>query len=232
MDRGSSATVPDRADPGEWAAEPAAIARCLREWHDAEGRVYALVLTAPELYEVSLQLVRAVADELGCVTNEAGLVEAYDADPGLVGRVAAARGVDLRAVDAAGVAGAGFGLRHGELVAAHAHEAAQRRVHEAREAGRSWATLHESGTLPEPGALGAGYHLVEASLCVPWGVHGSVTFDLEASAMVYLVEPVAVDVAEASWWLSDDLPVPAGTYPDLDSWRAALDEMRATLVAL
>jgi hypothetical protein len=232
VDVTSSRTVPDRAGSGGWAADAATLARCLRDWHDAEGRVYGLVLTAPELYELSLELVRAVADELGSVTTEAGLVQAYTADPEIVGRVAAARGVDLRVVDVTAVAGASFCLRHGELVAAHAHQAAQQRVSDARAAGQSWATLHESGALPEPGSFTAGYHLVEASLDVPWGLHGSITFDLEDNAMVYLVEPVAVDVAEASWWLADSPPVPAGTYADLDAWREALDDMRAALVAL
>lgn len=242
MDLSSSRTVarqpgagrhgPSRTGSQEWAADPATLARCLREWHDAEGRVYGLVLTVPELYEVSLGLVRAVADELGGVASEAGLVEAYAADPGIVGRVAARRGDDLRLVDVPAIAGASFCLRHGELVAAHAHQAAQQRVDEARDAGRSWATLHESGTLPEPGSFSAGYHLVEASLVVPWGLHGSITFDPEASSMVYGVEAVAVDLAEASWWMADNPPVPDGTYPDLDSWRIALDDMRAALVAL
>ena len=227
----SSHTVARGPGPQEWAADPVTLARCLRHWRDAESRVYGLVLTSPELYELSLGLVRAVADELASVTTEAGLVAAYDADPGVVRRVAEARGVDLHVVDAAAVAGASFCLRHGELVAAHAHEAAQRRVSEARAAGRSWATLHESGTVPEPGAMTAGYHVVEASLTVPWGLHGSITFDLEANAMVYLVEPVAVDVAEASWWMADSPPVPSGTYGDLDAWRTALDDMRAALVA-
>lgn len=223
---------PGRPEPGEWAADSATIARCLRDWRDAEGRVYGLVLTVPELYELSLGLVRAVADELGGVTSEAGLVEAYTADPGIVGRVAAARGIDLRVVDVPAITGASFCLRHGELVAAHAHQAAQQRVDEARNAGRSWATLHESGTVPEPGSFSAGYHLVEASLVVPWGLHGSITFDLEANTMVYGVEPVAVDLAEASWWMADSPPVPDGTYADLESWRTALDDMRAALVAL
>lgn len=232
MNLRTAGTVPGRPGQGEWAADPATLAQRLREWHQAEGRVYGLVMTSPELYELSLGLVRAVADELGCVTTEAALVEAYGGDPGILTRVAAAREVDLQVVDADAVVGAAFCLRHGELLAAHAREVAQQRISDARAAGRAWATLHESGTVPEAGAMSAGYHLVEASLDVPWGLHGSITYDLEADMMVYLVEPVAVDLAEASWWIADSPPLPQRTYADLTSWRSGLDDVRAALASL
>jgi hypothetical protein len=224
--------VSHELDAASWAADPAELAESLRRWHEAEGRVYQLVLTSPELYELSLVLVRAVADELGGVVSEAGLVRSYAGAGEVVERVAAARGVDVGRVDVGAVAGAGFCLRHGELVAAHAQQAARRRVEEARAAGRTWATLHESGTLPEPGGFGVGYHVIEASLEVPWGVHGSATFDLETGSMVYLVEPVAVDVGEASWWIPDEAPVAERTCGDVDTWRAALAEMRTELSEL
>jgi hypothetical protein len=214
-----------------WAADPAELATLLSRWREAEGRLYGLVLTSPELYELSLGLVRAVADELGAATTEAALVASYASGPELVRRVADAGGVDLGLIDADAVVAAGFSLRHGELVAAHAREAALRRVQQARAAGRSWVTLHESGTVPQHGRLGTGYHLVEGSLQVPWGVHASVTFDLDTSSMVYLVEPVAVDIAEASWWIPDELPAPSRTCSDLDLWQAAVADLRRTLAA-
>jgi hypothetical protein len=220
-----------------WSADPTELATCRRQWREAEGRLYQLVLTSPELYELSLGLVRAVADELVGVTCEATLVSAYATGSDVLDRVVATRGAqdpngvtDLSLVDTAAVVGAGFSLRHGELVAAHTRETALLRVRDARAAGRSWVTLHESGTVPLPGRLGAGYHLVDASLDVPWGVHASVTFDLDTSTMVYLVEPVAVDLAEASWWIADDAPVPERTCPDVDTWRQALADARAALV--
>lgn len=218
-------------DASAWAADPAELASCLSRWHQAEGRLYALVLTSPELYEASLGLVRAMADELSTTTSEAELVASSATGPELLRRVAKRDAVDLSLVDTDAVVAAGFCLRHGELVAAHAREAALRRVHQAREAGLTWVTLHESGTLPRPGQLGAGYHLVEGSLTVPWGVHASVSFDLDTSTMVYLVEPVAVDVAEATWWLPDDPPVPTRTCADADTWHAALADVRHDLLA-
>jgi hypothetical protein len=228
----SSGSRPGSDQVTTWAADPAELARLLSRWREAEGRLYRLVLTAPELYELSLGLVRAVADELGVAATEAALVAAYASGPELVHRVAERDGVDLGLIDADAVVAAGFSLRHGELVAAHAREAALHRVQQARAAGRSWVTLHESGTIPRPGGqLGAGYHLVEGSLLVPWGVHASVTFDLDTSSMVYLVEPVAVDIAEASWWIPDEQPVPNRTCPDVDTWQAALADLRRALAA-
>jgi hypothetical protein len=221
----------DAGGTSAWAADPAELATCLSRWHEAEGRLYGLVLTSPELYEVSRPRVRALADELGTSVSEAQLVASYAAGTELLHRVADRDAVDLSLIDTAAVTAAGFCLRHGELVAANAREAALRRVHQARAAGLPWVTLHESGTLPRPGQLGAGYHLVEGSLQVPWGVHASVTFDLDTSTMVYVVEPVAVDVAEASWWLPDDPPVPSRTCADVDSWRAAVTEVRTSLAA-
>jgi hypothetical protein len=214
-----------------WAADPVELATCLSRWHEAEGRLYALVMTSPELYETSLGLVRSVADELTTTVSEAALVASYATGAALLRRVADRDAVDLSLIDTDAVVAAGFCLRHGELVAAHAREAALARVHEAQATGRSWVVLHESGTLPRTGQLGAGYHLVEGSLEVPWGVHASVTFDLDTSSMVYLVEPVAVDVAEASWWLPDDPPVPSRTCADVDAWHLALADVRRDLVA-
>jgi hypothetical protein len=62
-------------------------------------------------------------------------------------------------------------------------------------------------------------------------VHGSVTFDLDSSAMVYLVEPVAVDVAEASWWIPDTPPLPERTCDDVETWRAVMADVRRALAA-
>jgi hypothetical protein len=230
VDSSGSRQGPEQA-AATWAADPDELASSLSRWREAEGRLYRLVLTSPELYEVSLGLVRAVADELGSVLTEAALVESFATARELVHRVAERNGVDLGLIDADAVVAAGFSLRHGELVAAHAREAALRRVQQARAAGRSWVTLHESGTLPRPGQLGAGYHLVEGSLLVPWGVHASVTFDVDTSSMVYLVEPVAVDIAEASWWIPDEVPVPNRTCPDVDTWQTAMADLRRALAA-
>ncbi len=216
----------------EWAADPDALAGCQRQWKAAEGRLYGLVLTSPELYETSLGLVRALADGLAGVRTEAGLVAAYAGGERVLRDVAAGRGVDLGLVDTAAVLGAAFCLRHGELRSARARELALLRVRQAASAGRSWVTLHESGTLPKPGSLSAGYQVVEACLEVPWGVHGSVTFDLDSNAMVYQVEPVAVDVTEASWWVPDAPPVPERTCADVDSWRTAMADVRHALQAV
>jgi hypothetical protein len=220
-----------RADAARWAADPADLARCRARWREAESRLYRLVLTSPELYETSLRLVRAVADELRAVTSEADLV-ALDADgTQVLDRVSRTEAGDLSMIDTAAVVAAGFSLRHAELVAAHDRDVALQRVQLARAAGRPWVTLHESGVLPTPGQLGAGYHLVEGSMQVPWGVHASATYDLDSATMVYLVEPVAVDVTDASWWVPDDAPVPTRTCADVAAWQEALTDVRERLTA-
>lgn len=220
--------------PGGASGQPAGSGidqALVRQWQDAEARVYRLVLSSAERYELSVTLVRAVADALADVPDDEELVRRYDDWRAVVQQVARERGVPADALDQEAVAGAAFSLRHAELVSSRARAAAIARVGQARAEGLAWATLYESGTAPADDLPSMAYHVVQGCLHSPWGVHASAVFDVDTNEMVYLVEPVAVDVDEASWWAADQAPVAERTCADLAAWRAAQDEMRTQLAA-
>jgi len=112
------AAVPDATASGTDAA-------LVSRWRDAERRLYPLVLSAPELYERSLVLVRATADELRAIDDGTQLVARFAEGEQLVLQAAHVAGLPVAGVDVAAVAGAAFALRHGELEAAATRAAAR-----------------------------------------------------------------------------------------------------------
>jgi len=202
----------------------------LARWREAERRLYPLIMSAPELYEYSLRLVRAIADDLHNVENSEELERRFADSTSIAARVAADVGVDASQVDVDAVAGAAFALRQSELDAAARRATALSQLAAARDRGEPWATIYESGRVTPDGGVVPPYHLVEASVQRPVGLHSWATFDMEAGAVVYGVEVVGVDADSGRWWLDDSPSAVEQTHTDAESWRASLAQLRETVL--
>src|SRR5437870_2055260 len=117
-----------------------------RRWQRAEERLYPVVLVRPEVYELSLRLVRAVADRLALCHDEEALAEAYGGAAELVARAAREEEIPTTDLDLGLVADAGFSQRRREVVVETHRAEAIRRIRAARERGELWAVLYETGS--------------------------------------------------------------------------------------
>ena len=216
------AAAPDATPSG-------AAASLVGRWRDAERRLYPLVLSAPELYERSLVLVRATADALRAVDDEAQLVARFTDSEQLVLQAAEAGKLPVAGVDLGAVAGAAFALRHGELDAAATRAAARASLSAARDAGHAWATLREDGRRLPGGEVVPPYHLVEAATTRPVGLHAYAVFDMTSGTVSYGVQALGIDETTGHWWVDEASPVPERIHEDAQAWEASRREMRELL---
>jgi hypothetical protein len=145
-------------------------------WAEAERRLYPLATTNPDAYMQAIKLVRAVADRLGEVTSNTALAAQWDLRAALVDEILAGAETGLPAgAGADDVAAAGFSLRHAELRAEQEQAEQRLRIVTAREAGETWAVLHERSA-PEAG-LAKPYQCIELHLATGIAVISSVEPD-------------------------------------------------------
>ena len=116
-------------------------------WRKAEARVYPTVMVNVELYRDYIGAVRAVAELLGDVHTEDGLVEAYHERRELV-REAIARDTPpmLALMDLDAVRDAAFCHRHREVTREQGQALAHERLERARREGAEWVVLFDDVT--------------------------------------------------------------------------------------
>jgi hypothetical protein len=217
------AAVPDATASGTDAS-------IVGRWRDAERRLYPLVLSAPELYERSLVLVRAAADELRAIDDGAQLVARFPESEQLVLQAAQAAGLPVAGVDLAAVAGAAFALRHGELEAAATQLAARNALAAARTAGVPWATLREDGRRMPDGEVVPPYHVIEAATSKPVGLHAYAIFDMTSGTVSYGVQVLGIDESSGRWWVDEASAIPERTHDDAQVWQRSRQEIRDLLL--
>jgi hypothetical protein len=193
----------------------------ISHWRSAENRLYPVVMTRPDLYELCVRLVRAVADDLGSARSPEQLLEAY----GRAGEVAAEAvrrtNLSTEGIDLGLVAGAAFSLRYRELLEEMNREEAMRRIREGRERGAEWVPVYETG----PGLLSP-YRRLEMRLADGRGLHIFVEPDPATGGPLYGVEAIQLDPRTGDW-LPDAAPLsPRQTFTDPDEWEAAIDTAR------
>ena len=217
------AAAPDATSSG-------AAASLVGRWRDAERRLYPLVMSAPELYERSLVLVRATADTLRAIDDETQLAARFTDSEQLVLAAAEAAGLPVAGVDLGAVAGAAFALRHGELEAAARRAAARASLTAARAAGQTWATLREDGRRLAGGDVVPPYHLVEAATSKPVGLHAYAIFDMTSGTVSYGVQVLGIDETVGRWWVDEASPISERVHDDAQAWEASRREMRELLL--
>lgn len=203
-------------------AEP--LAALLPRWRSAEQRLYPIILGDPAAYERFVTAARGVADELGGIKDPEALAAAYEDAVTLGGRQLEGVGTAPDPSTAELVAGAGFALRHRELVAELQAAGVVQCIAAAKAGGQRWVVLGEVSTV-ELAEYGQ-YRRLEMHLPDGGAVHAFAEPQIESDRPLYVVELLALDPATG---------VPAGAveerlvFGDKARWQAAVEEVRDRL---
>jgi hypothetical protein len=200
----------------------------LSDWKSAEERLYPVVMVRPDLYERSIRMVRATADELAGCLDVAALVQAWAGAAEIVHRAATEAGLDLEGLDAGLVAGAAFSMRYRELAAGAARSERLARIRAAAEAGEAWVRVEEIGSKETAGMVP--WTWVEMHVPTGAGLRQTLEADPTTGTPLYSLEVVPLDPATG-----DRLPVPADvvtveeSFNDPAAWMAAVEARRAQI---
>ncbi len=200
----------------------------LSDWKSAEERLYPVVMVRPDLYERSVRMVRATADELAGCPDLAALVQAWGGAAEIVHRAASEAGHDLEGLDAGLIAGAAFSMRYRELAASASRNERLDRIRAAAETGEAWVRVEEIGSKETAGMVP--WTWVEMHVPTGAGLRQTLEVDSMTGAPRYSLEVVPLDPATG-----DRLPVPADvvaveeSFTDPTEWMAAVETKRAQI---
>ena len=193
-----------------------------RRWQRAEERLYPVVMVRPDLYELSLRLVRAVADRLALYLSEEALAEAYRGAGELVTQAAREEQIPTSELDLGLVADAGFSLRRREVVTELHRSEAIRRIQAARERGQPWTVLYETGSGFPP----LPYRRLEMQVADGAGLHAFIELDPGTGQPVYGLEAVQLDPATGDWGMDAPQLAERRLLSSRQDWERAIDELR------
>jgi hypothetical protein len=196
----------------------------LGEWQAAEERLYPVVMVRPDLYQRSVELVRAVADELRSCTDVAGLVRAWADAADIVYRASSVALLPLADLDHGLVAGAAFMVRYRELAWPAAREDRINRVREAAERGDAWVKVDETGSKETAGMMP--WSWVEMHVATGAGLRQTIEADPATGAPRYRLGVVWLDRETG-----DPLPGPdeisvEESFADRAEWTTAVESRR------
>jgi hypothetical protein len=200
----------------------------LSDWKAAEERLYPVVMVRPDLYERSVRMVRAVADELAGCLDLAALVKAWGTAAEIVHRAASGAGLDLEGLDAGLLAGAAFSLRYREMAGAVARAERLGRIRAAAEAGEAWVRVEEVGSKETAGLVP--WTWTEMHVPSGAGLRQTLEADPTTGAPRYSFEVVPLDPATG-----DRLPTPPDvaaveeSFDDPTEWIAAVERRRSRI---
>jgi hypothetical protein len=195
--------------------------QAVSHWRAAENRLYPVVMVRPDLYEQSLRLVRAVADELRSAHSAEDLLQMYDHAGEIAAGVIRREELPTEGIDLGLVAGAAFSVRYRELLEEMNREEAIRRIREARERGAEWVVLYETGGVGAPP-----YRRLEMKLPDGTGLHAFVEMDPETGGPLFGVETLQLD-PQTGDWLNDMQPLsPRQTFTEPAAWEDAIGKSR------
>jgi hypothetical protein len=199
----------------------------LSDWKSAEERLYPVVMVRPDLYERSIRMVRATADELAGCLDVGALVNAWGGAAEIVHRAATEAGFDLEGLDAGLIAGAAFSMKYRELAAAASRAERLQRIRIAAEAGEPWVRVEEIGSEETAGMVP--WTWVEMHVPTGAGLRQTLEADPMTGAPLYSLEVVPLDPATG-----DRLPVPPDVvsveeFNDPTEWMAAVEAKRGQI---
>jgi hypothetical protein len=200
----------------------------LSDWRSAEERLYPVVMVRPDLYERSVRMVRAVADELAGCLDLAALVKAWGTAAEIVHRAAGGGGLDLEGLDAGLIAGAAFSMRYRELAGAAARAERLGRIRAAAEAGEAWVRVEEIGSRDTAGMVP--WSWIEMHVASGAGLRQTLEADPTTGAPRYSLEVVPLDPTTG-----DRLPTPPDvvaveeSFDDPTEWMTAVERKRGQI---
>lgn len=199
----------------------------IRRWREAEERLYPVVTLRPDLYQVAVGAVRAVADHLGPVPDADALVTTYHTTSTVEDLGAA--GIDADAlppeVEAGTVRDAAYQLRRRELEMRAASEQAERAIERARRDGTPTAVVWSGGT----NELWPPYRHIEMSIATGFAVAAATELNPETLAPLYVLEGIQLD-PDTGVGLDERKLVERQEFHDPEAWRTARAELRQTLL--
>ncbi len=186
----------------------------LRAWDGAEARLFPTIMARPDVYQQSVRLIQRLLGGLRetCVDLPA-LLAAHERGGDLVGELA--EGADA-GIQPDLVAAAACAMRYRELVATLASRGRLAALARAREAGRSWAVVEETGS--EDRAPFVPYQRVEAEADTGRAVIISIEPDETLSRAVHRLDHGQVDLATGALRIGEAI----GSYLDREVFAAAL----------
>ncbi len=189
-------------------------------WRRAEARIYPSVMVNASLYEQYIEVVRAVAGELGDVRTEDDLVTAWRERRDVVTEVVSRSAPPLLVLmDLEAVRDAAFCHRHREVTREHGKEIARRRLEDARRTGAEWVVLFEDVTP-------LGMQRLEMHVASGRALHASSELPLDAGRPRYKLEVVQLDPADGAWLLDRPPLTPERTYDTREEWEARIEQAR------
>ena len=189
-------------------ADPTAVLAA--HWNESERRLYPTATTNPDAYQSAVQLVRAVADALAAVSNLEDLAERWEHRSAILDEAVRVIGVPVAYGLTEATAGCGFAVRRRELLAERAERQRRESIAAAREAGRSWAVIHEQGDLGA--GLAAPYQCVELHLATGLAVVSMVEPDPSTMTPLYVV--AVTEMGEPD---GDTPDIEPGSFEDLET---------------
>ena len=207
--------------PAGGTAVPPAV---LRSWDQAEAGLFPLVMARPDLYQQAIGLIQRLASHLRQTCPDVpALLAAHEQGARLAdGEPAAA---DLAGWAAAGirpehVAAAACAMRYRELLASLAARDRLAALARAREEGRSWAVVEETGSPERAPAIP--YQRIEADVATGRAVIVSIEPDETLSQAVHRLDLARLDLASGSLQIGGQV----GSYLDADAFAKALQQVR------
>ena len=195
--------------PGAYgSADPTAVLAA--HWNESERRLYPTATTNPDAYQSAVKLVRAVADSLADVTQLADLADRWEQRSAILDEAARTTGESVAYGLAEATAGCGFAVRRRELLAEEAERRRRESIAAARQAGRTWAVIHEQGDLGS--GLADPYQCMEMHLPTGLTVVSMVEPDPSTMTPVYVVT-----VMEMGDPASAPSKIDAGSLEDLET---------------
>jgi hypothetical protein len=201
----------------------------LGEWQSAEERLYPVVMVRPDLYQRSVELVRAVADELRSCTDVAALVAAWGDAADIVYRASSAALLPLADLDHGLVAGAAFMLRYRELAWPAARDDRIRRVREAAERGEPWVKVDETGSREAAGMMP--WTWVEMHVPTGTGLRQTIEADPDTGAARFRLEVVRLDPETGDPLPGAGEPSVEESFADQAEWASAVEARRQEIAA-
>ncbi len=197
----------------------------LAAWRRAEASVYPTVMVNAALYEQYVTTVRAVAEELGDVRTDEGLVEAWHERRDVAAEVVARSAPSMRAfMDVTALRDAAFCHRHRQLTRERAKDIARERLERARRERAEWVVLFEDVT-----PLGS--QRLEMHVRSGRAIHASSRSELDRPIATFELEVVQLDPATGAWLVDQPPIVPARTFDTHEEWDARIRQARTTFGA-
>ena len=199
----------------------------VREWAEAEEKLYPVVTVRPDLYEVCARVVRALADHLSQMPDVDALAATFRSTS--FEQDAAAAGITQNEVppdlNRDLVRGAAYALSAREVAKRGTTSTTRRAIERARRAGDATATVWSEGE----NELWPPYRRVEMSVRTGRAIVSSTEIDPETMVSKFFLAAIQLDPDTGE--SRDEEPlVPESSFTHPEDWHAAANALRISIL--